>query len=175
MENCMEGETPDYLMDEEEDYEEEEDEEERAARAAFQRRLRSTSTPNIIRGPAQPMSFDGDGYDFDEEMAEPDATEHSQPIKIPIEAIKVLNIRKTENCLKWQKLTSFKVARYYNWLKYEFQHEHSHIHMSPVFDDARHSFDMEHNSVVGVHDHFIDIDIQDEYFFPITTGTEVKS
>lgn len=44
--------------------------------------------------------------------------------------------------------------------------------MSPIFDDARHNFDSEHNSLVGVDDHFLDI--QDEYFFPVTTGNDCK-
>eukprot|EP01127_Copromyxa_protea_P024391 TRINITY_DN9582_c0_g1_i1.p1 TRINITY_DN9582_c0_g1~~TRINITY_DN9582_c0_g1_i1.p1 ORF type:complete len:581 (-),score=121.59 TRINITY_DN9582_c0_g1_i1:148-1671(-) len=151
MENCMEGETVDFM--DEEEYDEEEDEEERVSRV-FGRRLRSQSTTSI-RMAVKPMSLDDD-----EEMDEPEV----EPAEVAENSSLPINI---------VPLETIKVARYYSWLKYEFQHEHEHIHMSPIFDDARHSFDTEHNSVVGVHDYFIDI--QDEYFFPITTGTEVNS
>lgn len=137
LEVLVEGEATDYLMDDEEDDEDEEE----ADRTAMQRRLRSSANATV--NGAKPLFYDNE----DEEMSPAEASEHSMPIKISVEAIKL--------------------SQHYSWLQYEFQHEHDHVHMSPIFDDARHRFEMEHNSMIeeGSDDH---LDIRDEYFFPMT-------
>lgn len=81
----MEGETPEYIMDEEE-YEEEDEEEERTSRSMMQRRLRSKSLHHH-RNAVKPMVYEPE--EMDEEMAEPEPNESSMPINIPSETIKV--------------------------------------------------------------------------------------